>query len=100
MFDEKHKPVVWLSCSFGYEQKVLALLREKLSTNFRVVGGTPADNKLEGRWRMCMDTGEKEDLSEESFDTGFIITVLDPTVGMSVKFVNSYKPVLSCQGRE
>lgn len=94
--------MIWLSCSFGYEQTVLALLREVLSrgdNNFRVVGGTPADNKLEGRWRMCTDCDEK-DLFKKSFDTGFIITVLDPTVGMSVKFVNSYKPVLSCQGRE
>jgi len=76
--------LIWLSASPGQEELVLAGLEDIVGHNVPILGGSAADNTIEGAWRIfdgATDTSE-----------GVVVSVLFPSRPVSFAYHNGYAP--------
>ena len=89
--------VIWLSCSPGSEEAVLAGVEDVVGTNVPILGGSAADDTVEGHWEVFDATHATGD--------GVIVSVLFPSKSISFAYHNGYAPtahegvVTKCAGR-
>lgn len=89
--------VIWLSCSPGTEEDVLTGVESVVGANVPILGGSAADNTLEGHWQVFDAAGAQTN--------GVIVSVLFPSKPISFAYHNGYAPtahngvVTKCDGR-
>ena len=89
--------MVWVSSAPGSEEAVIAGLQEVVGTATPIVGGSAADNAIEGRWQV-MANGEP-------VGNGLVVSVWFPSSRMGAAFHSGYVPtgqrgrVTRCEGR-
>lgn len=89
--------VIWLSCSPGSEEEVLAGVEDVVGGNVPILGGSAADDTVEGHWQVFDTTQSQSD--------GVIVSVLFPSKPISFAYHNGYAPtahegiVTKCDGR-
>ncbi len=89
--------LIWLSCSPGSEEAVLAGIEDVVGTNVPILGGSAADDTVEGHWQV-FDANQAQ-------GNGVIVSVLFPSKPLSFAYHNGYAPtahegvVTKCTGR-
>lgn len=89
--------VIWLSCSPGTEEAVLAGVEAVVGANVPVLGGSAADDTIEGHWQVFD--------AKQSETNGVIVSVLFTSKPISFAYHNGYAPtyhagvVTKCDGR-
>lgn len=77
--------LVWLYLTPGHEEAILAGLRSVIGDNCPIVGGSAADERIDGHWRQVTRAG--------ALSTGIALAVLFPSGGLGCAFQGGYKPV-------
>lgn len=89
--------VIWLSCSPGSEEAIVAGVEDVVGANVPILGGSAADNTVEGHWQVFNANTAESD--------GVIVSVLFPSKPISFAYHNGYAPtahsgvVTKCDGR-
>ena len=76
--------LIWIYQSPGQEEKVIEGLRRVVGERCPIIGGSSADNTVEGRWRQLGPQGPLDD--------GLVIAVLFPSGGIGFAFQGGYEP--------
>lgn len=76
--------MIWLSCSPGTEEEVLAGIEDVVGMNVPILGGSAADDTVEGHWQVFDGEG--------SIGNGVIVSVLFPSKPVSFAYHNGYAP--------
>ena len=90
--------VIWLSCSPGSEEDILAGIEDVVGANVPILGGSAADDTVEGHWQV-FDADRVE-------ANGVAVSVLFPSRPISFAYHNGYAPtakegkVTSSDGRK
>ena len=89
--------MVWVSSAPGNEENVIAGLQDVVGTATPIVGGSAADNAIEGKWHVMADG--------EPVGNGLVVSVLFPSSRLGAAFHSGYVPtaqrgrVTRCEGR-
>ncbi len=89
--------MVWISSTPGHEEAVIAGLQEVVGVSTPIVGGSAADNALEGKWQVMSDGA--------AFGNGMVVSVLFPSTPIGAAFHSGYMPtglrgrITRCAGR-
>lgn len=89
--------MVWVSGAPGREEAVIAGLQDVVGTTTPIVGGSAADNAIEGNWRVMSDGSPICD--------GLVVSVLFPSARIGAAFHSGYTPterrglITRCAGR-
>ncbi len=78
--------VIWLSCSPGSEEDILKGIEDIVGENVPVLGGSAADNTVEGHWHVFD--------GQTSVGDGVIVSVLFPSKPISFAYHNGYAPTI------
>ena len=76
--------IIWLSCSPGSEEAILQGIEDVVGPNVPILGGSAADNSVEGDWQVFD--------AKVSVGDGMIVSVLFPSKPMSFAYHNGYAP--------
>jgi hypothetical protein len=76
--------LVWIFQAPGREEKVIEGLRRIVGDHCPIVGGSAADNTVEGNWRQLGPDGVMED--------GVVVAALFPSGGVGCSFQGGYGP--------
>ena len=76
--------VIWLSSSPGQEEAVLAGIEDVVGGNVPILGGSAADNTVEGHWLVY----DKDEVTGD----GVVVSVLFPSRPISFAYHNGYAP--------
>lgn len=76
--------VIWLSCSPGTEEEILAGIEDVVGGNVPILGGSAADNTVEGHWQVFN--------GQSAEGNGVIVSVLFPSKPISFAYHNGYAP--------
>lgn len=76
--------LVWLSATPGVEEAVLAGIEAVVGADVPIIGGSAADNSVEGGW-FVLD-------AETTTGAGLVVTVLFPSTAISFAYQNGYSP--------
>ncbi|MEM7058756.1 MAG: FIST C-terminal domain-containing protein [Pseudomonadota bacterium] len=76
--------LVWISSAPGMEEAVLAGVQSVVGTQVPIVGGSAADNAIQGDWQVFDRT--------HRFSTGVVVSVLFPSTEVSISFQNGHAP--------
>jgi hypothetical protein len=76
--------VIWLSCSPGTEEDILAGIEDVVGANVPILGGSAADNSVAGDWRVFD--------GKTAHGNGVIISVMFPSTPISFAYHNGYAP--------
>lgn len=76
--------VIWLSCSPGQEEAILAGIEDVVGENVPILGGSAADDTVEGHWQVFNAAQSESD--------GVIVSVLFPSKPISFAFHSGYAP--------
>lgn len=76
--------IVWLSCSPGSEEDVLAGIEDIVGANVPILGGSAADDTVEGHWQVFNASASTND--------GVIVSVLFPSKPISFAYQSGYAP--------
>ncbi len=76
--------LIWLSSSPGQEEAVLAGIADVVGPHVPVLGGSAADDSVEGHWLVY----DKDDVQSN----GVVVSVLFPTTTVSFAYHNGYAP--------
>jgi hypothetical protein len=74
--------LAWLTCAPGYEEDILAGIETVLGTKIPIVGGSAADDAIEGNW--------SEFVTGSVFHNGVVLTVMYPSTAVGVAFSSGY----------
>ena len=77
--------LVWLSSTPGNEEAVLERLAERLGEHVPVIGGSAADNDVEGDWAVF-------DQSGEALSNGLVLSVLFSSTGIAFAYHSGFEP--------
>lgn len=89
--------MVWISSTPGNEEEVIAGLQEVVGTSTPIVGGSAADNAIEGKWQVMSDGA--------AFGNGMVVSVMFPSTPIGAAFHSGYTPtalrgrITRCAGR-
>lgn len=78
--------IVWLNAAPGHEEEVLKGIGDMLGPNVPVVGGSAADNRVAGGWRLVTRAGV--------FTDAVVVSVLMPALRLSSSFQSGYLPTV------
>jgi hypothetical protein len=90
--------LIWIYQSPGHEEAVIEGLRRVVGDRCPIVGGSSADNDVDGRWRQLGPEGPLSD--------GLIVAVLLPSSPIGYAFQSGYEPagpsgvITAASGRE
>ena len=76
--------LIWVSSSPGNEEEILAGICEVVGPDVPIIGGSAADNTVEGNWSLFD--------RHEIFDNGVVLSVFFPTKQTADVFQNGYSP--------
>lgn len=76
--------VVWLSCSPGTEEEILAGIEDIIGPNVPILGGSAADDTVEGHWQLFD--------ANQAIGNGVIVSVLFPSKPVSFAYQSGYAP--------
>lgn len=76
--------LIWLSCTPGVEEDVIAGIETVVGTEVPIIGGSAADNSVSGDW-FVFD-------QENKLSVGVIVTVMFPSAPVSFAYHNGYAP--------
>jgi hypothetical protein len=76
--------LIWLNSSPGCEEQVLATIRDEIGPDVPVIGGSAADNTIEGRWLLCA----RDFRAAEAV----VITAMFPSGRFAYAFHSGYAP--------
>ncbi len=76
--------LIWLNSSPGSEEQVLAAIRDEIGPDVPVIGGSAADNTIEGRWLLCARGFRSAD--------AVVITAMFPSGRFAYAFHSGYAP--------
>ncbi len=76
--------LVWLSSAPGFEEAVIAGIQDAVGGSTPIVGGSAADNAIQGHWRV-MGQGEP-------VGNGLVLTVMFPSAKLGSAFHSGYSP--------
>jgi len=76
--------VIWLSCSPGAEEEIVAGIEDVVGTDVPILGGSAADDTVEGHWQVFD--------AEDAEGNGVIVSVLFPSTPISFAYHNGYAP--------
>lgn len=76
--------VIWLSCSPGTEEEIVAGIEDAVGPDVPILGGSAADNTVEGHWQVFDSTGHES--------AGVVVSVLFPSKPVSFAYHNGYAP--------
>ncbi|MEL6571360.1 MAG: FIST N-terminal domain-containing protein [Pseudomonadota bacterium] len=79
--------VIWLSCSPGSEEEVLAGIEDVVGGNVPILGGSAADDTVEGHWQVFD--------AQSTISNGVIVSVLFPSKPISFAYHNGYAPTVN-----
>lgn len=74
--------LAWLTCAPGFEEDILAGIEEVVGKDVPIVGGSAADDEINGNWNEFM-TGKV-------LQNGLVLTVMYPTTRVGVAFSSGY----------
>jgi hypothetical protein len=89
--------LVWISSTPGKEEAVIAGLQEVVGASTPIVGGSAADNAIEGKWQVTSDGA--------AFGDGMVVSVMFPSTPIGAAFHSGYTPtalrgrITRCAGR-
>jgi len=89
--------MVWVSSAPGSEEAVIAGLQEVVGAATPIVGGSAADNAIEGKWRVMAGSAP--------VSNGLVVSVLFPSARIGAAFHSGYAPtekrgrITRCAGR-
>lgn len=89
--------LIWLSATPGVEEQVLNGIEAVVGSDVPIIGGSAADNNLEGNWFVFDNQTKTTD--------GLVVSVLFPSRPISFAYQNAYSPsnnegvVTSARGR-
>lgn len=76
--------LIWVSATPGCEEDVLDGIEAVVGPDVPIVGGSAADNSIEGNW-FVFDGNDRE-------AEGVVVSVLFPSVPISLAYQNGYSP--------
>lgn len=76
--------LIWLSCTPGVEEDVIAGIETVVGTEVPIIGGSAADNSVSGDW-FVFDHRSKT-------SAGVIVSVMFPSAPVSFAYHNGYAP--------
>lgn len=76
--------VVWVTATPGQEEDVLAGIEDIIGTDVPIIGGSAADNSVNGDWYVLTP--------EQSGDQAVAVSVLFPSTDVSFAYLNGYAP--------
>ena len=76
---------VWLVASPGGEEDIIEGLKEELGNDFPLIGGSSADNTIEGHWKQFSSTGITN-------DSVTLVAIFDDTNVLTTAFSSGYDP--------
>ena len=76
--------LVWISATPGAEEEVLAGIEEVVGTDIPIIGGSAADNTVDGDWFVFSSDGAAE--------SGVVVSVLFPSRPISLAYQSGYSP--------
>lgn len=76
--------LIWIYQAPGEEEQVIAGLRRVVGERCPIIGGSSADNDVDGRWRQLGPEGPMAD--------GLVLAVLFPSGGIGFAFQGGYEP--------
>lgn len=76
--------LIWLSATPGREEDVLAGIEAVVGRDVPIVGGSAADNSVEGHWFIFDGTQRAQE--------GVVVSVFFPSVPVSLAYQNGYSP--------
>jgi len=76
---------VWLVASPGGEEVIIEGLKEELGNDFPLIGGSSADNTIEGHWKQFSSTGITN-------DSVTLVAIFDDTNVLTTAFSSGYDP--------
>lgn len=76
--------LIWVSATPGSEEEVLAGIESIVGQDVPIVGGSAADNSIEGNWFVFA--------SRQREAEGVVVSVLFPSVPVSLAYQNGYSP--------
>lgn len=76
--------LIWISSAPGMEEAVLAGVQSVVGTEVPIVGGSAADNAIQGDWEV-FDRAS-------GFANGVVVSALFPSTEVSISFQNGYAP--------
>lgn len=79
--------IVWLSCTPGVEEAVLAGITSVLGAEVPIIGGSAADNSVAGDWRVFD--------AQCQLARGVVVSVLFPSRPVGFAYHNGYAPTAS-----
>jgi hypothetical protein len=89
--------MVWISSTPGNEEAVIAGLQAVVGTSTPIVGGSAADNTIEGKWQVISDGAP--------LGNGLVVSVMFPSTAIGAAFHSGYTPtglrgrITRCAGR-
>lgn len=89
--------MVWVSSAPGSEEDVIAGLQDVVGSATPIVGGSAADNAIEGKWQVMAGGAP--------FGNGMVVSVLFPSTRIGSAFHSGYTPterrgrITRCEGR-
>lgn len=89
--------MVWVSSAPGSEEAVIAGLQDVVGATTPIVGGSAADNAIEGLWQVMA--------GEAPVGNGLVVSVLFPSARIGAAFHSGYAPterrghITRCAGR-
>jgi hypothetical protein len=89
--------MVWVSSTPGSEEDVIAGLQDVVGSATPIVGGSAADNAIEGKWQVMA--------GGEAVGNGLVVSVLFPSTRIGAAFHSGYAPterrgrITRCAGR-
>lgn len=79
--------MVWINAAPGREEEVLQGISDLVGTNVPLVGGSAADNRIAGNWRLLT--------RHDSFSDAVVVSVMMPALHVSSSFQCGYLPTTS-----
>lgn len=76
--------MVWMSGAPGCEEEILLGLQDVVGTATPIVGGSAADNAIEGKWQVMADASP--------IGNGLVVSVLFPSTRIGAAFHSGYQP--------
>lgn len=74
--------LIWLTCAPGFEEEVVQGIEDTVGSDVPIVGGSAADNTVEGHWQQFAN--------DQVYTDGVVVTAMSPLTNVHWAFRSGY----------